>query len=134
MKGPTVSPWNAVSPEEMAASFDGCLDIETPGLSCEYSGITVIGIYLVNGADDSLVQLVGMDVTAGNLLESLAGVNRVYTYNGSVITLSAGRIRFSCIAASIRTPLRSCLAGDRLFASDLFVANMARCLASFLPI
>jgi len=59
------------------------LDIETTGLSCEDAGITVIGIYLVNGADDRLVQLVGMDVTAGNLLESLAGVNKIYTYNGS---------------------------------------------------
>jgi len=42
MKGPTVSPWNVVSPEEMAASFDGCLDIETTGLSCDHAGITVI--------------------------------------------------------------------------------------------
>ncbi len=62
---------------------DAYLDIETTGLSCEYAGITVVGIYLVNGVDDRLVQLVGMDVTAGNLLESLAGVNRIYTYNGS---------------------------------------------------
>jgi len=67
----------------MTARFDAYLDIETTGLSCEYSGITVIGIYLVNGADDRLVQLVGMDVTRDNLLESLAGVNRIYTYNGS---------------------------------------------------
>jgi len=37
------------------------LDIETIGLSCEYAGIAVIGIYLVNGIDDRLVQLVGMD-------------------------------------------------------------------------
>ncbi len=62
---------------------DAYLDIETTGLSCEYAGITVVGIYLVNGVDDRLVQLVGMDVTAENLLESLAGVNRIYTYNGS---------------------------------------------------
>ena len=62
---------------------DAYLDIETTGLSCEYAGITVIGIYMVNGADDRLVQLVGMDVTASNLLESLAGVSKIYTYNGS---------------------------------------------------
>jgi len=62
---------------------DAYLDIETTGLSCEDAGITVVGIYLVNGVDDRLVQLVGMDVTAGNLLESLEGVNRIYTYNGS---------------------------------------------------
>ena len=59
------------------------LDIETTGLCCQYTGITVIGMYMVNGADDRFVQLVGMDVTAGNLLESLAGVNKIYTYNGS---------------------------------------------------
>ena len=64
-------------------TFAAYLDIETTGLSCEYAGITVVGMYLVNGADDRLVQLVGMDVTAGNLLESLAGVSKIYTYNGS---------------------------------------------------
>lgn len=62
---------------------DAYLDIETTGLSCQYAQITVIGMYLVNGAEDRMVQLVGMDVTAANLLESLAGVNRIYTYNGS---------------------------------------------------
>jgi len=40
---------------------DAYLDIETTGLSCEYAGITVVGIYLVNGVDSKLVQLVGMD-------------------------------------------------------------------------
>ena len=63
--------------------IDAYLDVETTGLSCEYAGITVVGIYLVNGADDRLVQLVGMDVTAGSLLEALAGVSKIYTYNGS---------------------------------------------------
>ena len=63
--------------------LDAYLDIETTGLSCEYAGITVIGMYMVNGADDRFVQLVGMDATRDNLLESLEGVNRIYTYNGS---------------------------------------------------
>ena len=63
--------------------LEAFLDIETTGLSCEYAGITVIGIYLVNGVEDQLLQLVGMDVTADILLESLAGVNKIYTYNGS---------------------------------------------------
>jgi len=43
--------------------LDTYLDIEATGLSCDYAGITVIGIYLVNGTDNRLVQLVGMDVT-----------------------------------------------------------------------
>ena len=38
---------------------DAYLDIETTGLSCQYAGITVIGMYLVNGSDDRFVQLVG---------------------------------------------------------------------------
>lgn len=38
---------------------DAYLDIETTGLSCEYAGITVIGMYMVNGAEARMVQLVG---------------------------------------------------------------------------
>ncbi len=63
--------------------IDAYLDIETTGLSYQYAEITVVGIYLVNGSDSRLVQLVGKDVTTDNLLESLSGVNRIYTYNGS---------------------------------------------------
>ena len=66
---------------------DAYLDIETTGLSCEDGGITVVGILLVNSVDDRLVQLVGMDVTAGSLLESLEGVRTIYTYNGSQFDL-----------------------------------------------
>jgi uncharacterized protein len=62
---------------------DAYLDIETTGLSCQYAGITVIGMYVVNGSDDRFVQLVGMDATSANLLELLEGVNTIYTYNGS---------------------------------------------------
>ena len=66
-----------------ASLMDAYLDIETTGLSFKDAGTTVIDIYLVNGIDDRLVQLVGMDVTAVNLLESLPDVSRIYTYNGS---------------------------------------------------
>jgi uncharacterized protein YprB with RNaseH-like and TPR domain len=66
-----------------SSKLDAYLDIETTGLSCRYAEITVIGIYLVNGADSKLVQLVGTEVTRENLLESLEGVNTIYTYNGS---------------------------------------------------
>lgn len=44
----------------MLSSRHAYLDIETTGLSCEYAGITVIGMYTVNGADDKFVQLVGI--------------------------------------------------------------------------
>lgn len=59
------------------------LDIETTGLSCQYADITVVGIYLVNGSDSRLVQLVGREVKSDNLLRELKGVNTIYTYNGS---------------------------------------------------
>jgi len=59
------------------------LDIETTGLSPRYSRITVIGIYLCNGDDISFIQLVGEDITVDSLLETLGGVDIIYTYNGS---------------------------------------------------
>jgi len=63
--------------------FDAYLDIETTGLSWLYADITVIGIYLVNGIDSRLVQLVGEETTRDNLLEVLQDVHTIYTYNGS---------------------------------------------------
>jgi len=59
------------------------LDIETTGLSRFYDYITVIGIYRCHGRDSELIQLVGEEVTRGNLLTALRGVNTIYTYNGS---------------------------------------------------
>jgi len=63
--------------------FDAYLDIETTGLSCQYADITVIGIYLVNGDENRLLQLVGREVTRDNLIENLKDVQAIYTYNGS---------------------------------------------------
>ena len=67
----------------MGQLADAYLDIETTGLSAFYDAITVIGIYLCNGKDDRLVQLVGEQVTSDNLVQALKGVNTIYTYNGS---------------------------------------------------
>ena len=67
----------------MGQLTDAYLDIETTGLSRFYDYITVIGIYLCNGEDDKLIQLVGEAVTDDNLLKALEGVNTIYTYNGS---------------------------------------------------
>jgi len=63
--------------------FDAYLDIETTGLSWLDAEITIIGIYLVNGSDSRLVQLVGRDVNIDNLLEAVEGISAIYTYNGS---------------------------------------------------
>ncbi|MFC1865156.1 ribonuclease H-like domain-containing protein [Chloroflexota bacterium] len=62
---------------------DAYLDIETTGLSWLESEITVIGVYLVNGTESRVVQLVGRDVTVDNLREAIDGVSSIYTYNGS---------------------------------------------------
>lgn len=63
--------------------YEAYLDIETTGLSPVYSYITVIGIHLVSGNEEKMVQLVGQEVTADNLLQALEGVGTIYTYNGS---------------------------------------------------
>ncbi len=55
------------------------LDIETTGLSPWYNEITVVGIHRF---DTGFVQLVGEDITVGNILAGLEGANVVYTYNG----------------------------------------------------
>ncbi|UCH51512.1 MAG: ribonuclease H-like domain-containing protein [Chloroflexota bacterium] len=67
----------------MNLPLEAYLDIETTGLSSFYHAITVIGIYVVTGDDDRLVQLVGEEVTEDNLLKALVGVHTIYTYNGS---------------------------------------------------
>jgi len=59
------------------------LDIETTGLSPANCDITVIGIYLCNGFDARFIQLVGKDISARSISESLVGVSKIHTYNGS---------------------------------------------------
>jgi len=63
--------------------LEAFLDIETTGLSPEYSEITVVGIHIVEGFDTSFIQLVGDDITADSIIEALNGVDVIYTYNGS---------------------------------------------------
>jgi uncharacterized protein len=63
--------------------MEAYLDIETTGLSVDYSDITVIGIHLVEGDKQSFVQLVGEDITAERLCDALEGVSVLHTYNGS---------------------------------------------------
>ena len=67
----------------MQLPFDAYLDIETTGLCSFNDERTVIGIYLANDSGNTLVQLVGDDVTRVNLLKSLRCADTIYTYNGS---------------------------------------------------
>lgn len=63
--------------------MEAYLDIETTGFSLDYSQITVVGIYLNNGNDQRICQLVGDNITAESITEYLMGVSTLYTYNGS---------------------------------------------------
>ena len=62
--------------------LDAYLSIETTGLSPQDGEITVIGLYLTNCYHGEVVQLVGENITKDNLIESLSGVQTIYTYNG----------------------------------------------------
>ncbi|MBN1804816.1 MAG: ribonuclease H-like domain-containing protein [Sedimentisphaerales bacterium] len=59
------------------------LDIETTGLNYCYSDITVIGIALEKSKKCHVVQLIENDLYEKKLLDSLEGVDEIYTYNGS---------------------------------------------------
>ncbi len=65
------------------SSCEAFLDIETTGLSPHSCELTVIGIHVCNGSEAEFRQLVGEEITAVTLLEALAGVAVIYTYNGS---------------------------------------------------
>ena len=67
----------------MQNHIEAYLDIETTGLSPSDCMVTVVGIYICNGDNTRVIQLVGKDITADSLLESLVGVSIIYTYNGS---------------------------------------------------
>ena len=73
--------------------IEAYLDIETTGLSPEYSKITVIGIHIVEDGNERFVQLVGDEITSENLLQSLEGVETIHTYNGSRFDLPFIQVR-----------------------------------------
>ena len=66
----------------MKSLREAYLDIETTGLSAFSGAITVVGIYLCDNRDARFIQLVGRDITRYSLLETLEGVDTIYTYNG----------------------------------------------------
>lgn len=67
----------------MIANIEAYLDIETTGLSPTDCMVTVVGIYVCNGEDGRVIQLVGKDISADAIMESLAGAKIIHTYNGS---------------------------------------------------
>jgi len=71
----------------MSHLIEAFLDIETTGLSPSDCEITVVGIHLCNGDEAKCVQLVGRDITPESILETLKGVDIIYTYNGQQFDL-----------------------------------------------
>lgn len=61
--------------------MDAYLDIETTGLSPYRHQITVVGISTGESASQ-LTQLVGGEVTASKIRETMQGTETLYTYNG----------------------------------------------------
>ncbi|TFG49420.1 MAG: exonuclease [Candidatus Brocadiia bacterium] len=59
------------------------LDIETTGLSRNFSELTVIGVALETPRTRKVIQFVGSEISDVRLIESLQGIDRLYTYNGS---------------------------------------------------
>jgi uncharacterized protein len=59
------------------------LDIETTGLVRDSCQLTVVGIAVESVDAVSIVQLVGEEATDVRVMEALAGVDELYTYNGS---------------------------------------------------
>ncbi len=66
-----------------AFTAEAYLDIETTGLSFFNDTITVIGIYRHTSNSTEFIQLVDTEITWANLGNALAGVDKIYTYNGS---------------------------------------------------
>lgn len=67
--------------------IEAYLDIETTGLSPWDNEITVIGIHVCSGVETRFIQLIGEDITANSVLEALAGVSVIHTFNGSQFDL-----------------------------------------------
>jgi uncharacterized protein YprB with RNaseH-like and TPR domain len=68
---------------QQADELEAYLDIETTGLDVVQCEITVVGIYLSGPAQDRCVQLVGHRINADAILDTLADIRCLYTYNGS---------------------------------------------------
>jgi len=67
----------------LQSQIEAYLDIETTGLSPTDCMVTVVGMYICNGDDTKITQLVGKDINTDSILEALNGVGKIYTYNGS---------------------------------------------------
>ncbi|MFC1908035.1 ribonuclease H-like domain-containing protein [Chloroflexota bacterium] len=71
----------------MQSHVEAYLDIETTGLSPTECMVTVVGIYICNGDNTKVIQLVGKDISTQSILGALDGGEVLYTYNGKKFDL-----------------------------------------------
>ena len=77
------------------------IDIETTGLSRRFADLTVIGIALEKNSQCEVVQLFDAELSDKKLLDTLRGVDELYSYNGS-------RFDLPFIRAKLGVDLRKC--------------------------
>ena len=70
---------------DIETSYTGAFNDQRLFKDFKHHRITVIGVRILNGANDAFIQLVGNDVTRENLMLVLEGVERLVTYNGRSI-------------------------------------------------
>jgi len=58
------------------------LDVETTSLDPSKGNLTVIGLYLEEGNEQRIVQLVGSEISSSRLIQIMKKVKVLYTYNG----------------------------------------------------
>lgn len=78
------------------------LDIETTGFSSEACEISVVGIAVEDQNSIHVRQLVGSQITDAAIMDALAGIKRLYTYNGTCFDLPF-------IRKKLRVDLKQCL-------------------------
>lgn len=64
------------------------IDIETTSLNPYNGEITLVGICLDDGNESNVIQLVGDDILASNLISIIGNVKTLCTYNGTKFDLS----------------------------------------------
>jgi uncharacterized protein YprB with RNaseH-like and TPR domain len=86
-------------------ALEAYLDIETTGFFPGANHITVVGIYITNGTEDRVVQLVNPNISDEAILRALEGVSTLYTYNGKRFDLPFIN---SCHGVNLETEFQHC--------------------------
>ena len=70
------------------SAVEAYIDIETTGLVPWASEITVIGFHICDGIETRSVQLVGSEITRVDVMNTLEGVDTIYTLLCNIIEVS----------------------------------------------